>query len=134
MPLLARSLPLDQAVDFSDGFSPVDGAGIHAALEKCVHVKFATAVGAVTQKLEDTFQPAHKLVEESVIMEVDLVDELVEVVFVASTQVDERLDCLVGVGGDLLSLACLDGLDCVIDKYSKVCDAVVDVGRLVDAD
>lgn len=67
-------------------------------------------------------------------MDVDLVDELVEVVLVARTKVDERLYRLVGICRDLLSLAGLDGLDRVIDKNSEIRDAVVDVCRLVDAD
>jgi len=61
-------------------------------------------------------------------------DKLVEVVLVACTKVDKRLDCLVRVCGDLLSLASFDGLDCVIDEYREICDAVVDVRGLVDAD
>jgi hypothetical protein len=63
-----------------------------------------------------------------------LVDELVEIVLVACAEVDERLDCLVGICRDLLSLAGFDGLDCVIDEYSEICDAVVDVCRFVDSD
>jgi hypothetical protein len=67
-------------------------------------------------------------------VEVDLMNELIEVVLVARTKVDECLNCLVRVCGDLLSLASLDGLDRIIDEYREICDAVVDVRGLVDAD
>jgi hypothetical protein len=134
MPLLAGGLPLDQTIDLSDGFPPVDGACVHAALEQRIHVKLAAAVGSVTQELKDAFQPAHQLVEEPVVVEVDLMDELVEVILVARAKIDERLDCLVRVCGDLLPLASLDGLDCVIDEHGEICDTVVDVRGLVDSD
>lgn len=38
------------------------------------------------------------------------VDKFVEVVFVALAEVDEGLDCLVGVGGDVLFAAFFDDL------------------------
>ena len=43
-------------------------------------------------------------------MRVHLVNELVEVVFVALAEVDEGLDCLVRVGGDILLAAFVDDL------------------------
>ena len=76
-------------------------------------------------------------------MRVHLVDELVEVVFVALAQVDEGLHRLVRVGGDVLLAAFVDDLsqslveiwgkrgemylNHVVDEYCEVCDAVVDV-------
>jgi len=48
--------------------------------------------------------------EEAVIVGVNFVDELVEVVFVALAEVDESLDGLVGVGGDVLFAAFIDDL------------------------
>ena len=62
-----------------------------------------------------------------------LVDELVEVIFVSCAQVDEGLHCLVGICGNFLTLASLDCLDGIIDEHREICDAVVDIGRLVDA-
>lgn len=47
VPLLAGGLPLDQTIDLSDGFPPVNVARVHATLEQRVHVKPATAVGTV---------------------------------------------------------------------------------------
>jgi len=41
---------------------------------------------------------------------VHLVNELVEVVFVALAEVDEGLDCLVRVSGDILLAAFVDDL------------------------
>ena len=51
----------------------------------------------MAQELEDPFDPAHELCEEPVIVRVYLVDELVEVVFVALAEVNECLDGLVRV-------------------------------------
>lgn len=61
-------------------------------------------------------------------------DKFVEVVLVASAEVDEGLDGLVGVRGNVLSLASLDDLDCIVDEERKVCDAVIDVRRFVYPD
>ena len=55
VPLLASSLPLDQAIDLSDSFSPVNGVLVHAALEQSVHVKLAATARTMTQELEDAF-------------------------------------------------------------------------------
>jgi len=66
-------------------------------------------------------------------MVVYLVDKLVEVVFVSGAKVDEGLDCLVGVGGNILSLACFDDTDHVVKECSEICDAIVDICRLVDS-
>ena len=66
-------------------------------------------------------------------MDVDLVDEFVEVVFVAGAKVDEGLDGLVRVGGDVLALGALDGDEHVVGEGGEVGHAVVDVGGFVDA-
>ena len=50
----------------------------------------------------------------------------------ARAQVDEGLHCLVGVGGEVLSLGCFDDADGVVDPGGKVHDAVVYVGAFVD--
>ena len=67
-------------------------------------------------------------------MDVDFVHEFVEVVFVAGAEVDEGLDSLVGVGGDVLPLGALDRAKHVTGEGREVGDAVVDVGGFVDAD
>lgn len=67
-------------------------------------------------------------------MDVHLVDEFVEVVFVPLTEVDERLDGLVGVGGYVLPLGFFDHGEHVICEHREVGDAIVDVGGFVDAD
>jgi len=74
---------------------------------------------------------------------VDFVDEFVEIMFVALAEVDEGLDCLVGVCGDVLFAAFVDDLrfvsgrlrrevlgnylDHVVDEDGEVCDAVVNI-------
>ena len=85
VPLLACSLPPDQAVDLSDSLPFVNGTRVHTALEQGVHVEFAAAAGTMAQELEDTFQPTHELIEKAVVVKVDFVDELVEVVLVTRT-------------------------------------------------
>jgi hypothetical protein len=103
-------------------------------LEQSIHVKFAATAGTVAQELEDALQPAHKLIEKPIVVYVDFVYELVKVVFVARAQVDESLNGLIGICGDFLTLAGFDGFDCVIDEYSEVSDAIVNVCGLVHAD
>ena len=46
-------------------------------------------------------------------------DEFVEVVFVAGAEVDEGLYGLVGVGRDVLFLAFLDNLDCLLVRVPE---------------
>jgi len=65
----------------------------------------------LTKEFEDPFYPAHELGEETVVVSVYFVDEFVEVVFVALAEVDEGLDCLIGVGGDVLFAAFFDDLN-----------------------
>jgi hypothetical protein len=62
----------------------------------------------LAQELEDALDPAHELGEEAVVVRMYLVHELVEVMLVTLTEVDEGLNCLVGVCGDVL-LAAFDG-------------------------
>tara|TARA_R110002060_G_scaffold44781_1_gene56133 strand:+ start:202 stop:669 length:468 start_codon:yes stop_codon:yes gene_type:complete len=109
VPFLAGFLPGDEGVDFGDGFVLVELADGDGAREEGVDVELA-GFGALAEELEDTFDPAHELGEEAVVMGVDFVDEFVEVVFVALAEVDEGLDCLVGVGGDVLFTAFVDDL------------------------
>ncbi len=67
-------------------------------------------------------------------MNMNLMYELVEIVFMTRTEINKCLNCLVGIRGDFLPLASFDGLDCVVSKRGKVCDTVVHVRRLVHAD
>ena len=67
-------------------------------------------------------------------MDVHFVHEFVEVVLVASAEVDEGLDGLVGVGGDVLTLSGGEDGEHVLGEGGEVGDGVVDVGGLVDAD
>ena len=64
----------------------------------------------------------------------DLVDEFVEIMFMASAEIDEGLDCLIGVSGDVLSLGSFDDCEHVVGEGGEVGDAAVDVGGFVDAD
>ena len=132
VPFLAGLLPLDQGIDLGDGGGFVDGRHVDGALEEGVHVQFAGA-GPVAQELEDALQPAHDLGEETVVVDVDLVDEFVEVVLVARAEVDEGLHRLVRVGGDVLALRLGQHGEHVVGEGGEVADAAVDVGRFVDA-
>ena len=67
-------------------------------------------------------------------MEMNLVNEFVEVFLVACAKINERLHCLIGVGRDVLALGVLEHVEHVVGKGGEVSDAVVDVGRSVDAD
>lgn len=61
----------------------------------------------------------------------DLVNELVEVIFVSSAKVDECLHSLVGIGRDVGALGCFNRADDVIHEDSEIRDTVVDIRRLV---
>ena len=65
-------------------------------------------------------------------MDVDLVDEFVEVLLVAAAEVDEALDRLIGVGGDVLALRGVEDAEGVVGEGGEVGDGVVDVGGFVD--
>lgn len=88
----------------------------------------------MTEEVQDVLQPAHEGVEEAVVVQVDLVDEFVEAVLVAGAEVDEGLDSLVGVCGNVLALRALDNSDGVIGELGEVGYAAVNVCRLVDTD
>jgi hypothetical protein len=61
-------------------------------------------------------------------VDVDFVDEFVEIVFVAGTEVDEGLDSLVGIGGDILALGSVYNGDGIVGEGGEVGDAAIDVG------
>lgn len=61
-------------------------------------------------------------------------NELVQIVFMASAEIDERLDGLIGVSAEILSLCGFDGSDGVGYEDGEVGDAAVDIGGFVDAD
>ena len=133
MPLLPLFLPLDQGVDLLNCLRLVNLPHIRGPLKQSVHIQLP-ALRPLPQELQDPFQPAHELGEEPVVVDVDLVDELVEVVLVARTEVDEGLHGLVRVGGDVLPLAALDHANGVVGKLREIGYAAVDVGGFVDAD
>lgn len=111
MPLLARLLPRDQPVDLGDGGIFVELVDRHGTFEERVHIELAGG-GALAQELEDAFYPAHELCEEPVVVRVHFVHEFVEVVLVARAEVDEGLDGLIGVCGNVLFAAFFDDLGC----------------------
>lgn len=67
-------------------------------------------------------------------MDVHFVDEFVEIILMASTKIDEGLDCLVWIGGDVLTLSGSKDGEHVVGEGSKVGDGAVNIGRFVDAD
>ena len=88
----------------------------------------------MTEELENPFNPGHEGGEEAIIMDVDFVDKFVEVVLVAGAEVDEGLNGLVRVGGDVLALEGGEDGKGVVCEGGEVGDGVVDVGGFVDAD
>lgn len=81
MPLLPRFLPGDESVDLLDSLFLVQNAATDTAFEQCINIK-GSVLGSVAEELEDSFDPAHKLCEETIIVCVDFVDEFVKVVLV----------------------------------------------------
>ena len=67
-------------------------------------------------------------------MDVDFVDEFVEVVLMASTQVDEGLDGLIWVCGDVLALSSGYDRDGVVGEGGEISHGGVDVCGFVDTD
>ena len=132
VPVLAGSLPADKGVRVADDGGGVEEMGVESVADEGVHVE-GTGAGALAQEGQDVLDPAHELVEEAVVVAVDLVDELVKVVLVAGAQVDEGLDGLVGVGGDVLALGGFDDGDGVVGEEGEVGDGGVDVGGFVHA-
>ena len=86
------------------------------------------------EEFQDAFQPAHQLPEETIVVNVYFVHEFVEVVLVPCAEVDERLNGLIGIGGDILTLGFFDNDEHIVCKVREVRDAVVDIGGLVHAD
>jgi fumarate reductase subunit C len=74
----------------------------------------------LAKEFEYPFYPAHELREETVVVRVDFVNEFVEVVFVSLAEVDESLDGLIGVCGNILFLAFVDDLGCIsLDLFRR---------------
>lgn len=67
-------------------------------------------------------------------MDVDFVDEFVEIVLMSSAEVNEGLDCLIWIGGNVLPLSGGEDGEHVVGKGSEVGNGVVDIGGFVDAD
>ena len=67
-------------------------------------------------------------------MDVYFVNEFVEVILMASAEIDEGLDGLVWIGGDVLTLSGSEDRERVVGEGSEVGDGVVDIGGFVDAD
>ncbi len=67
-------------------------------------------------------------------MDVYLVDEFVEIILMASAEIDEGLDGLVWISGDVLTLSGGEDGEHIVGKGSEVGDGAVDIGGFVDAD
>lgn len=133
VPLFPFSLPSDESIDLRDRHVLVYLAHVHSALEESVHVELP-ALRTVSQEFEDALQPAHQLLKEAVVVDVYFVNEFVKIVLMALAKVNEGLDGLVGVGRYVLALCFFYYREHVVGEDGEVCDAVVDVGRFVDAD
>ena len=88
----------------------------------------------MTEEFEDPLNPGHEGGEETIIMDVDFVDKLIEIVLVAGAEVDKGLNGLVRVGGDVLALEGGEDREGVVREGGEVGDGIVDVGGFVDAD
>ena len=88
----------------------------------------------MTEEFEDSLNPDHEGGEETIIMDVDFVDKLVEVVLVAGAEIDKGLNGLVRVGRDVLALEGGEDGEGVVCEGGKVGDGVVDVGGFINAD
>ncbi len=60
-------------------------------------------------------------------------DEFVEIILMPSTKIDEGLDRLVWIGGDVLTLSGGEDGERVVREGSEIGDGAVDIGRFVDA-
>lgn len=87
----------------------------------------------MSQEFEDPFNPGHERGEEAIVVDVNFVDEFVQVVFVAGAEVNEGLDCLVWVGGDVLALGGFYHFYGVVGELGEVGYGTVDVCGFVDA-
>src|ERR1700749_494834 len=67
VPLLPRSLPCDELVDFSYHYFTVHHAHIEGTLQYGIHIQLATGPGTLAEKFENAFDPSHQRSEESVI-------------------------------------------------------------------
>jgi len=62
------------------------------------------------------------------------VDELVEIMLVPGAEVDEGLNGLIRVGGDILALSFVDDGEHVVGELGEVGNTVIYVGGFIDAD
>ena len=131
MPLLPRLLPPDKLVNFPYCLFSIHLPDITRTLEERIHVELPTC-GTLPQETQNALQPSHQLSEKPVIMNMHLVHKLVEVVFVACTQVYERLHSLVRICRHVLSLAMLNDSDSIVGKHREIGDGIIDIGGLVD--
>ena len=126
MPLFACFLPGDQLVDLRDCFFLVELTDANSTGDECVYVEFS-GLRTLSEELQNAFDPAHELPKKTVVMSMHLVDKLIEVVFVALAQVDERLNCLVRVGGDVLLAAFINDLYILADTQLLKCEKLTTI-------
>jgi hypothetical protein len=60
--------------------------------------------------VQDSLDPAHQLVKQAIVVQVDLMNKLVELFLVTSAQINERLNGLIRVCRHFLLLAFFDNL------------------------
>lgn len=87
----------------------------------------------MSQETKDILDPVHQAIEQAVIVQVHLVNELIEIILVASTEINERLDRDVRISAEVLALSTFDDDDGIVNECSEVGDTVVYVRRFVDA-
>jgi hypothetical protein len=109
MPSLPGFLPVDQSINFFYCFALIELIHRDSALEEGIHVELSI-FRALAEKLKNTFDPAHQLIKEAVIVEMNLVNKFIEIVFMTLAKVDESLNGLIWICGDVLLLTLLDDL------------------------
>ena len=88
----------------------------------------------MAEEFEDSFEPAHQLGKQTVIVYVHFVNEFVEIILMAAAEIDEGLDRLIRIGRNVLTLSSSEDGKHIISEGSEVGDGAVDVGRFVHAD
>ena len=87
----------------------------------------------MAKEFKNTFQPSHELSEEAVIVDMNFMDEFVKIFLMTCAKVDEGLDGLIWIGRCVLPPSMFQDDKCVIRKSGEICNAIVHIGRLIDA-
>ena len=82
MPPLPRQLPLNQQIDLLYSLLTINQALFHGLLKQTIHIQLAPR-GSMFQELQNALDPAHELVKQAIIVNVNLMDKFVQILFVS---------------------------------------------------